>query len=102
MRPIEHTGMINRTPDFAQIQHAEDQKAVVTQSNMQTQMQKQVERNSEVVIKKEDANWNAGNSFDARDKGRNEYFKNEKEKKKSKKEDGKVTVKSPVSFDIKI
>lgn len=102
MRPIEQTGMINRAPDLAIIHNNEEQRANINQSNMQNQFNKQVEQNQETVIRKDDAMWNQNNSFDAKEKGKNEYFRQNSVKKKKDKEEGKVTVKAPVSFDIKI
>ena len=51
MRPVELTGIVNRTPDYAQLKQNEDQKPVIEQTAFQTQFNKQVERNSDTVVK---------------------------------------------------
>ncbi len=101
MRPVEMSGIINRTQDFAQIKHGEDQKPVTDQMNFQTQFNKQIEKNAELVIRQRDSQWK-DEKFDAKEKGKNQYFANKKKKEK-KEEDGKITVKnSYTSFDVKI
>ena len=50
MRPVELTGIVNRTPDYAQLKQNEDQKPVIEQTAFQTQFNKQVERNSDTCL----------------------------------------------------
>ena len=69
MRPVEMTGIVNRTTDFAQVRQNEDQKPVMEQAAFQTQFNKQVEKNSDTVVKKRDSEWN-NEKFDAKDKAR--------------------------------
>ena len=57
MRPVEMTGIVNRTTDFAQVRQNEDQKPVMEQAAFQTQFNKQVEKNSDTVVKKRDSIW---------------------------------------------
>ena len=64
MRPVEMTGIVNRTTDFAQVRQNEDQKPVMEQAAFQTQFNKQVEKNSDTVVKKRDSEWN-NEKFDA-------------------------------------
>ena len=52
MRPVEMTGIVNRTTDFAQVRQNEDQKPVMEQAAFQTQFNKQVEKNSDTVVKR--------------------------------------------------
>ena len=65
MRPVEMTGIVNRTTDFAQVRQNEDQKPVMEQAAFQTQFNKQVEKNSDTVVKKRDSEWN-NEKFDAK------------------------------------
>ena len=52
MRPVEMTGIVNRTTDFAQVRQNEEQKPVAEQYTFQAQFDKNVEKNSETVVKK--------------------------------------------------
>ena len=82
MRPVELTGIVNRTPDYAQLKQNEDQKPVIEQTAFQTQFNKQVERNSDTVVKKHDSEWK-NEKFDAKEKGKKQVFRQfGKEKRK--------------------
>ena len=100
MRPVEMTGIVNRTTDYAQMKHSEDQKPIMDQANYQTQFNKQIEHNSETVVKKNDSEWKH-EKFDAKEKGKNQYYNNRKKKEK-KEEDGNVKPARPMSFDVRI
>ena len=50
MRPVEMTGIVNRTTDFAQVRQNEEQKPVAEQYTFQAQFDKNVEKNSETVV----------------------------------------------------
>ena len=92
---------IQRTQDMSGIKHQEDNKAFVTQTNVQTTMQKQLEHKLKDVNKKDNADYNQ-QKYDAKEKGKNEYFsqKQNKEKKDSDDdEDGKVIVKRRAGFN---
>lgn len=101
MKPVIMSGIVNRTQDYAQLKHGEDQKPVADQANFQTQFNKQIEKNAELVIRQNNSEWK-NEKFDAKEKGKNKYFA-DKKKKEKKEEDGKGTTKSGyMSFDIKI
>lgn len=44
MRPVEMTGIVNRTTDFAQVRQNEEQKPVAEQYTFQAQFDKNVEK----------------------------------------------------------
>jgi hypothetical protein len=101
MRPVELTGIVNRTPDYAQLKQNEDQKPVMEQTAFQTQFNKQVERNSDTVVKKHDSEWK-NEKFDAKEKGKNKYFGSSGKKKENKGEDDKSEPGRHTSFDVRI
>lgn len=74
MRPVELTGIVNRTPDYAQLRQNEEQKPIMEQTAFQTQFNKQVERNSDTVVKKHDSEWK-NEKFDAKEKGKKPIFR---------------------------
>lgn len=100
MRPVELTGIVNRTQDYAQLKHNQDQKPFTEQMNINQQINKQIERNSEVIVKQRNSEWK-DEKFDAKEKGKNSYFSMRKKKEK-KEEDGKAEPRKNISFDVKI
>lgn len=101
MRPVELTGIVNRTPDYAQLRQNEEQKPVMEQTAFQTQFNKQVLRNSDTVVKKHDSEWK-NEKFDAKEKGKNRYFGTSGKKKENKEEDDKPEQNKHMSFDVRI
>ncbi len=102
MKPVEMTGIVNRTTDFAQVRQNEEQKPVVEQFTFETQFNKQVERNSETVVKKRDSEW-SNEKFDAKEKGKNKYYASLKKKmKETIEEDDKAEPEKHTTFDIRI
>lgn len=102
MKPVEMTGIVNRTTDFSQVRQNEDQRPVVEQSAFQTQFDKQVERNSDTVVKKHDSEWK-NEKFDAKEKGKNKYYASIKKKmKENLEEDEKAEPEKHTTFDIRI
>ena len=102
MRPVEMTGIINQTTDFAQVRQNEEQKPVAEQYTFQAQFDKNVEKNSETVIKKNDSEWK-NEKFDAKEKGKNKYYAGIKKKMKENiKEDEKAEPEKHTTFDIRI
>ena len=65
--------------------------------------QKEVKQQSENVIRKDDVN-KGNEKFDAKEKGKNEYYsvKTKKKKNTSYSGEGKATVSGTSSFDVKI
>lgn len=102
IRPIEVSGMIQRTQDVSTLKQNEDNKPVMDQRNIQTQFSKETIRHMQQVTHADDTE-NQQKRYDAKEKGSNEYVNQQKKKKKEKKTDGKVIEKSKFSgFDIKI
>ena len=114
IRPIDMQMSINRTESISQIQQQQNQRA--TQEHMQfgQQVEKEIKKQQEIVIKKDSASLNEY-KYDAKEKGNNEYQKRErkKQKKEEKTEDKTIlkenltssqdaSVKERVNFDIKI
>lgn len=101
--PIELQGTIMRTQDFTLMKHQEDQRGVVEQSHFQNELRKEVEGRSNQINAKERPE-NGQKKFDAREKGSNEYHRQESDAKKKQKQpaDGKVVIKRTGGFDISI
>lgn len=92
--------MMQRMNDIASMRQNELTRPETQQAVIAKDIEKQAVLNSEMVISKDDAN-KSNTEHDAREKGKNFYF-GDGGKNKKKKEEGKVTVKSTKSFDLKI
>lgn len=105
IRPVDLSGMIQRTQDVSNIKQHEENKPFVEQHNISVQQQKQ-EENLPHQVQETEKKENEGYRYDAREKGSNSYEDNRKKKKRQKKEQegqGKVLLKGQgSSFDIKI
>lgn len=105
IRPVDLSGMIQRTQDVGNIKQTEDNKPVVQQYNIEARQLKQEERLSHKVQQSEPKE-NEGFRYDAKEKGRNSYSRDEQKKKRQAKEQengGKVVQKGGMgSFDVKI
>lgn len=113
IRPIDMQMSINRTESVSQIQHQQNQRAVQEHMQFGQQVEKEIKKQQEIVIKKDSASFNEY-KYDAKEKGNNEYQKKEKKNsKKEKKAEDKTVSKenssshdsSPierVNFDIKV
>jgi len=102
--PIELQGTVMRTQDFTQVKHNEDQRGVVEQLHFQDQLKKEVQDKSSQVNKK-DRPENQSRKFDAKEKGDNEYYRQDKgQKKKSGQalKDAHAMLKKPGGFDISV
>lgn len=69
---IEMQGQILRTQDYTAVKHREDNHSADTQSQIQTQQQKEGVRHVQRVNQKDRAEQGT-QSFDAKEKGSNEY-----------------------------
>ena len=105
IRPVDLSGMIQRTQDVGNIKQTEDNKPVVQQYNIEARQLKQEERLSHKVQKSERKE-NEGFRYDAKEKGSNSYSREEQKKKRQAKEPengGKVVPKGGTGgFDVKI
>lgn len=102
IRPIDMSGIVQRSQDVSQMKHQEDNKSLVDHQNFSQQFHKEVKHHLDSVTdsqkgekKKED--------YDAKNKGNGrEYEEQKKGKKNKKKESDKVVIKTQSSFDIRI
>ena len=106
VHPVHLNGMIQNTQDVSTMRHQEETKTSVEQQNIQVQEEQKEQKQAQQVNTKDDAS-QMRNDKDAKDKGSNEYRKQEKKKKKVQPEllpDGSVKLKMTMSggFDIKI
>ncbi|MBQ4522709.1 MAG: hypothetical protein IJA10_07135 [Lachnospiraceae bacterium] len=113
IRPIDMQMSINRTESVSQIQQQQNQRAVQEHMQFGQQVEKEVKKQQEIVIKKDSASFNEY-KYDAKEKGNNEYQKREKKnQKKEKKTEDKSEIKENssshdssqverVNFDIKV
>lgn len=106
VHPVHLNGMIQNTQDVSTIRHQEETRPAVEQQNIQVQEEQKEQRQAQQVNTKDNAS-QMKNDKDAKEKGSNEYQKQEMKKKKAKPEalpDGSVKLKMTMSggFDIKI
>ena len=105
IRPVDFSGMIQRTQDFGNIKQQEDNKPMIQQHNIEVQQQKQEDHLTHQVQHSEEKE-NEGFRYDAKEKGNNHYegnFGKNKKQKKEQKPDGKVRMKGTSGgFDVKI
>ncbi|MBR1691259.1 MAG: hypothetical protein IJ711_00615 [Lachnospiraceae bacterium] len=102
--PIEFQGVITRTQDVTSIQHNEDQKGMLHQSNFQMQMDKTIEHNLSQVRNADNAD-KKQNQTDAKEKGNGQYMGDGGKNRRKREEtpaDGKVIRKGESHFDISI
>lgn len=103
IRPVEFSGVVQRSQDISSLKQNEDNKPMLQQQNVQTQFAKDTAQHMHQVNQANDSD-NPEQKFDAREKGSNEY-ENLCRQKKKKKEDnsGKASAKTPTrGFDMKV
>ena len=76
IRPVDLSGMIQRTQDIGNIKHAEDSRPVADQYNIEVRQEKQESDLSHKVQDPEQKD-NQEFRYDAREKGNNSYSGNE-------------------------
>ncbi len=102
IRPVEFSGVVQRSQDVSALKQNEDNKSMLQQQNVQTQFAKDTMHHMQQVNHANDSD-NPEKKFDAREKGSNEYEGRRNKKKKAKeKNSGKVSVKTMGGFDMKI
>jgi hypothetical protein len=102
IRPVDISGMIQRTDDVGMLKHHQDSRPVVEQQHIQTQMVKKTDELMHQVLHPEDTG-KADTHADAREKGKNEYFLRKKgDAKKKENQDRVVKKHANGSFDVKI
>lgn len=102
IRPVDFSGLVQRSHDVSNTKQNEDNKPALDQQNIHNAVQKDVERASKEVVKKQDASYHQ-QKFDAKEKGRGqEYTKQNQTRKKKENTDRVVKKDDGVHFDIKI
>ena len=103
IRPVDFSGMMQRSQDVSTLKQHEDQRPVVEQQHIEHKEEKKVEHRLHQVNGSEKKD-ETQTRHDAREEGRNKYFANPNAKKKKREEIDKVTPKELHSggFDIKI
>lgn len=100
--PVTLNGVIPRTQDIGTIKQQEDNKPIVEQQNIQTQMKTQEERQLKQVNHADDADEHQ-KKYDAKEKGSNEYHGQQKKKRKEGRSRDRVIQKQDGGhFDMKI
>lgn len=89
IRPIDMQMSINRTESVSQIQQQQNQRAAQEHMQFGHQVEKQVKKQQEIVIKKDSASFNEY-KYDAKEKGNNEYQKKKDKKSKNEKKEENV------------
>lgn len=102
IRPVEFSGVVQRSQDVSTVKQNEDNKSMLQQQNVQTQFAKDTTHHMQQVTHANDSD-NSQKKFDAREKGSNEYEDRRNRKKRAEeKNSGKVSVKTTGGFDMKI
>lgn len=103
MRPVEFCSVIQRTQDVSTLKQNEEQRPLVEQQNITSTIQKEAVTKHEQVVKK-DKNQMGDEKYDAREKGKGQYYSNRKGNNNTEKnnDEGRVELKSHTSFDIRI
>lgn len=104
VRPVILQGTVQNSQNMTGIKHGEDVKPMVSQANLAASNVKEVQQKSENVLRKDDVDRH-NEKFDAKEKGKNEYYSVKVKKKKNQDDndsDGKVILKSSGNFDVKI
>ena len=102
IRPVDISGMMQRSDDIGILKHHQDSRPAVEQQNAQTQVVKRTEELRHQVSHPENSD-KSDTHADAREKGKNEYFFRKGKGDKKKEEDCRVVKKhSNGSFDVKV
>lgn len=103
IRPIDYSGLMQRSHEVSNLKQNEDNKPMTDQQNIQHLVQKDVQRASKEVIKKNDADYHQTN-YDAKEKERGqEYEDRRRAKDKQNKNQDRIIKKDNNSpFDIRI
>ncbi|MCI9137512.1 MAG: hypothetical protein HFH48_08105 [Lachnospiraceae bacterium] len=102
IRPVEFSGVVQRSQDVSTVKQNEDNKSMLQQQNIQTQFTKDTMQHLHTVRHADDSE-NPEKKFDAREKGSNKYEdRRNRKKKQAEKDKGKVNLKTTGGFDMKI
>ena len=102
IRPVEMSGVVQRSQDVSQMKHQENNKAFVDSQNFGQQFNKEVKHQMNSVTDTQKSE-KKKDTYDAKNKGNGrEYSEQQKEKREKKKNNDKVTLRTQSSFDIRI
>lgn len=102
IRPVDLSGMLQRTHDVTTLKQNEDNKPIVQQHFLHAEQMKQEQKMAQQVTKAEEKD-NDNYRYDAKEKGNNQYEGSQDKQKKKKENDGKVIIKGQrPGFDVKI
>ena len=102
IRPVEMSGVVQRSQDVSQMKHQENNKAFVDSQNFGQQFNKEVKHQMNSVTDTQKSE-KKKDTYDAKNKGNGrECSEQQKEKREKKKNNDKVTLKTQSSFDIRI
>ncbi|MCI8992309.1 MAG: hypothetical protein HFG80_06225 [Eubacterium sp.] len=102
IRPVDFNGMIQNTHDVSKNQQQENDKPVVSQQNIEVQIEKNAQTQLQRV-RQTDESEKEETRYDAKEKGKNSYSGKKQNRKKQQQKDDKVTAKNQrYSFDVKI
>ena len=103
IRPVEFSGVVQRSQDVGTVKQQEDNKSNLQQQNVQTQFTKETSQHMRQVHHANDSE-NPKQKFDAREKGSNEYEDRRRKRKKSEGKESEAKDFAPIrgGFDMKI
>lgn len=102
IRPVDFSGLVQRTPEATTMKHNEDNRPLVEQQNLYQKSDKDIRRSQQMVTQKEDSKYHQ-KKYDAKEKGNGqEYQRHQQKKKDDKKEDRVIKVGHTGGFDIKV
>ncbi len=102
IRPVDMSGVVQRSQEVSQIKHQEDNKAFVDNQNFGQHFSKEVKRQMDSVTDSEKSE-EKKEQYDAKNKGNGREYETGQQKKRNKKENtDKTSLKSQSSFDIRI
>lgn len=101
--PLLFNGSVSRMQDVSAIKHNEDVKGMVDQTNFQNTFNREIDSKLNQVHQSDDIEGRQ-QKHDAKEKGKNQYTGDGGKKRQNEKkpEEGRVIVKSPGGFDMKV
>lgn len=103
IRPIDMSGVVQRSQEVSQIKHQENNKAFVDNQNFGQQFSKEIQHHMGSVTDSQKSE-KKKEQYDAKNKGNGREYEGNQQKKHNKKKEttDKTLLKSQGSFDIRI
>lgn len=102
IRPIDVSGVVQRSQEVSQIKHQEDNKALLDSQNFGQHFSKEIKHQMDSVTDSQKSE-KKKEQYDAKNKGNGREYEDGQQKKRNKKENtDKTSLKSQSSFDIRI